>query len=486
MKLSDLLGLWCSAPIPDVHIFGIKNDSRQIKPGDLFLAYPGASADGRLHCEQAVRAGAVAVAFDPEALPESFVPMGGVIYVPVRQLAQQLAAIASRFYDDPSRALQVTGVTGTNGKTTIAYQLAAAYALLGSSSAYIGTLGQGDVHALEPVGNTTPDALCLQRLFHQYKQAGLTHVCMEVSSHALAQQRVAHIHFTQAIYTNLTHDHLDYHKTMEAYAAAKASLFAHSSLQWGIVNRDDAYALQMLNALPNTCQALTYGLHEGALVRAVNVCIRMSGSTFDVISPWGTHAVRVKTLGAFNVYNSLAVFSSLMADGYPVDDVIRVMALLDASPGRMEWVCNAPCVIVDYAHTPDALEKVLTTLTQFKEGRLWAVLGCGGDRDRTKRPMMGHIASQYADEVVFTSDNPRFEDPAVILQEMAAGVLPGVQVVQIADREAAIHYALSEAAPNDIVLIAGKGHESYQQVGSERFVFSDQAVVRHWLKNSCK
>ncbi|HBI21736.1 MAG TPA: UDP-N-acetylmuramoyl-L-alanyl-D-glutamate--2,6-diaminopimelate ligase, partial [Legionella sp.] len=249
---------------------------------------------------------------------------------------------------------------------------------------------------------------------------------------------------------------------------------------------DDAYSPQMLSALPETCQALTYGLHEGASVRAVNVCISMSGSTFDVISPWGTHAVRVKTLGAFNVYNSLAVFSSLMASGYPIDDVIRVMAMLDASPGRMEWVCDAPCVIVDYAHTPDALEKVLTTLTQLKEGRLWAVLGCGGDRDRAKRPMMGRIASQYADEVVLTSDNPRGEDPDAILLEIATGVLARVQAVQIADREAAIHYALSQASPKDIVLIAGKGHECYQQVGSDRLVFSDQAVVRKWLKNSCK
>lgn len=481
MKLSDLLRPWCNQAMPDVDIVGVQNDSRQVKPGDLFLAYPGALVDGRLYSGQAIQAGAVAVAFDPDALPDSFLKTSDIPSIAVPQLSQQIAAIASRFYDEPTRALQITGVTGTNGKTTIAYQLASAYALLGSSAAYIGTLGQGDVQALKPVGNTTPDGLCLQRLFHEYRQAGLKHVCMEVSSHALAQQRVAHIDFTQAIFTNLTHEHLDYHQTMEAYAAAKAALFAMPTLQWGIVNGDDAYSAQMLAALPSGSQALTYGLQKGVGVRAVNVNVTMSGSTFDIISPWGTQAIRVKTVGAFNVYNSLAVFTSLMADGYSVNDVTRVMAMLTASPGRMELVCEAPCVIVDYAHTPDALEKALTTLAQLKKGRLWVVFGCGGDRDRAKRPMMGKIASQYADNVVLTSDNPRGEDPERILHEIATGLLPLANVVQIVDREAAIHHALKHAAEDDIVLIAGKGHESYQQIGFERFVFSDQTVVRTWF-----
>ena len=481
MRLSDLLGEWRASFTPDLDIQGVKNDSRQVKPGDLFLAYPGAAVDGRLYCEQAILAGAVAVAFDSNALPESFLKSSTVPYIPVPQLSKQIAALASRFYGHPSQSLQVTGVTGTNGKTTIAYQLAAAYELLGSSAAYIGTLGQGDVKALKPVGNTTPDALCLQRLFHAYQNAGIKHVCMEVSSHALAQQRVEHIHFKQAIFTNLTHDHLDYHGNMEAYAAAKAALFAMPTLQYAIINQDDAYSSQMLAALPSTCQALTYGLGEGALVRAVNVRISMNGSAFDIVSPWGTHAVLIKTLGAFNVYNALAVFTSLMAEGNAVEEVVRVMAKLAASPGRMELVGETPCVIVDYAHTPDALEKVLTTLVQLKEGRLWVVFGCGGDRDKAKRPMMGAIASRYADEVVLTSDNPRHEEAHVILSEIVAGVSAQAHVVQRVDRKAAIHYALSHAARNDIVLIAGKGHENYQQIGSERFDFSDQVVVQEWL-----
>ena len=478
MKLADLLTPWCSSIIADCDITGLHNDSRQIKPGYLLFAYPGAAADGRLYCQQAILAGAVAVAYDPANLPESFVFTHQTIFVPIPELATKLAAVASSFYGHPTRALSVTGVTGTNGKTTIAYQLAQAYSALGSKAAYIGTLGQGDVKDLQPVGNTTPDAFCLQQFFYDYKQQHVKHVCMEVSSHALAQKRVANIDFTQAIFTNLSHEHLDYHKTMPAYAQAKAELFAMPTLQWAVINHDDAYCELMSSQLPATCQKLTYGLHEGADVRAVNLQITMTGSAFDITSPWGLHFVHVKTLGEFNIYNSLAVFASLMAEGYPVADVVQVMAKLESSPGRMERVAREPCVIVDYAHTPDALENVLSTLTELKQGRLWVVFGCGGDRDRTKRPMMGRIASEYADGVIITSDNPRTEDPTQIIEEVAAGILPTKQALKIIDREEAIFQAMNLADKHDIILIAGKGHEAYQQMGHEKFVFSDQDVVR--------
>jgi len=481
MKLATLLNPWYSAIIPDCDITGLHNDSRQIKPGNLFIAYPGAAADGRLYCQQAILAGAVAVAYEPDNLPDSFVFTNRAIYIPIPKLSKKLANIASRFYDNPTRRLSVTGITGTNGKTTIAYQLAQAYSALGSKAVYIGTLGQGDVKSLQSTGNTTPDALSLQQFFYEYQQDGVQHVCMEVSSHALDQQRVASIDFTQAIFTNLSHEHLDYHKTMHAYAQAKASLFAIPALQWAVINHDDTYAELMGNSLSATCQKLTYGLQEGSNVRAENTRITMTGSTFDVRSPWGQHAVCIKTLGEFNIYNSLAVFSSLMAHGYPAAEVVNVMAQLDASPGRMELVSQEPCVIVDYAHTPDALENVLKTLTQLKQGRLWVVFGCGGDRDRTKRPMMGRIASQYADGVIITSDNPRSEDPERIIEEIVAGLLPTVNALKIIDRKQAIQQALNLADKQDIVLIAGKGHEAYQQIGSERFVFSDQDVVKGLL-----
>lgn len=484
MKLNNVLRLCGAITVPDCDILGIHNDSRQIKPGYLFIAYPGAVVDGRLYCQQAIDAGAVAVAYDPDNLPESFCYSNHVVYVPVPQLAYKLAAIASCFFGDPTRALSIAGVTGTNGKTTIAYQLAQAYNELGSPAAYIGTLGQGDVHDLQPVGNTTPDALCLQQLFHQYLQQGIKHVCMEVSSHALAQQRVANIDFTLAIYTNLTHDHLDYHETMQAYAQAKALLFTMPTLTLAIINHDDAYGSLMGVNVPSSCQKLTYGLEDGADVRALNIQVTMTGSTFDVASPWGLHSVYVKALGTFNIYNSLAVFSSLLAQGYDACDVVNVMGKLNASPGRMELVGKEPCVIVDYAHTPDALDNVLSTLTQLKSGRLWVVFGCGGDRDRTKRPMMGNIASQYADVVIITSDNPRTEDPMSIIEAVAGGITGSTDVIKILDRKQAIHHALQMADKQDIILIAGKGHEAYQQIGNTRFDFSDQDVVREYVAAS--
>lgn len=482
MKLGDLLRPWVLTTIPDIEITGLQNDSRKVKPGCLFFAYPGAVADGRIFVQQAALAGAAAIVYEPDCRPISVVFPSHIPCLPVPQLGTKLASIASRFYDEPTRGLSVTGVTGTNGKTTIAYQLAQAYDLLGQRAAYVGTLGQGQVQALEPLANTTPDALCLQQFFHEYQQSGIQHVCMEVSSHALSQGRVDHIDFTQAIYTNLSHEHLDYHHTMLSYANAKAILFAMPSLKWAIINHDDAYSQLMTKALHNTCKKLTYGLQDGCDVQAVNWQISMLGSQLEVVSPWGRHDVRVNLLGKFNIYNSLAVFTSLLANGVAVSDVIQVMGKLKASPGRMEVVSQKPCVIVDYAHTPDALENVLSTLGQLKKGRLGVVFGCGGDRDKTKRPMMGKIASQHADFVIVTSDNPRSEEPARIVDEIAEGFLPSIQAVKIVDREQAIHQALNMAEDDDILLIAGKGHEAYQQIGKDRFVFSDQDVVRKLLK----
>ena len=483
MKLAKLLSPWVATSLPDLDISGLHNDSREVKPGYLFFAYPGAAADGRLFLLQASLAGAVAVVYEPENLPASVVFPNNIPCLAVPQLGKQLAAIASRFYNYPSRSLSVTGVTGTNGKTTIAYQLAQAYGLLGQKAAYVGTIGHGDVQYLQPLLNTTPGALCLQKFLHEYQQNGVRQVCMEVSSHALSQGRVDNVDFSQAIYTNLSHEHLDYHHTMEAYAAAKSELFARPSLKSAIINHDDTYSHLMAEKLSTTCQKLTYGLQDGSDVRAVNFQISMSGSELEVVSPWGRHYIQVSILGKFNVYNSLAVFAGLLANDVAAAEAIQVMAKLHASPGRMEVVAQKPCVIVDYAHTPDALENVLSTLTQLKQGRLGVVFGCGGDRDKTKRPMMGRIASQYADFVIITSDNPRSEEPSQIVEEIAQGLLPTTQVFKIVDREQAIHQALSMAKEQDIILVAGKGHEAYQQIGKARFVFSDQDVVRKLMDN---
>lgn len=478
MKFAELLRPWIEVDVPDCEILGLHNDSRQIKAGFLFIAYPGAATDGRFFIQQALSAGAIALVYEPDNWPSKCQLPSEIPCVALPGLAMKLAGLASRFYGEPTKKLAVTGVTGTNGKTTIAYQLAQAHALLGENSAYIGTIGQGDVKALEPLVNTTPDALYLQQLLHSYEQHSIKQVCMEVSSHALCQKRVDSIDFQQAIFTNLSHEHLDYHQTMEAYAAAKAILFANPSLKWAIVNQDDIYSKLMLEAVPNSCQIISYGVHEDADVRATHWDVSLTGTRIEVSSPWGQHQLVINALGFFNVYNALAVFSSLLACGYPAEKLVPLMAKLQAAPGRMEIVTQEPYAIVDYAHSPDALENVLTTLQKVKKGRILVVFGCGGDRDKTKRPKMGKIASEYADITIITSDNPRTEDPLAIIDSIESGISTKTNLYKIADREQAIAKALSLADKDDIILVAGKGHEDYQQIGKVRHVFSDQAVIR--------
>lgn len=478
MKLTQLLKSWIKQDVVDGTITGIQNDSRKVRPGDLFVAYLGAAADGRLFIDKAVALGAAAIAYDPENFPMDYALPISVPCIAVPELATNLAYIAKEFYGHPGDVVTITGITGTNGKTTIAYQLAQAHHLLGQDAAYIGTIGQGNVNELQLLDNTTPDSLHLQKLLHQYKIQGLKQVCMEVSSHALAQHRVDAIEFKQAIFTNLTLDHLDYHHTMEHYAAAKAILFARESLEWAIINQDDEYQQIMAAAVKPEVKKLTYGMHQECDVKVVHWHMDISGTEIEVRSPWGTHHLRIKALGAFNIYNSLAVFSSLLASGYAPEKVVAVMSQLKAAPGRLEIVANTPYVLVDYAHTPDALENALVTLGQLKKGRLWVVFGCGGDRDKTKRPIMGRIASQHADRIVITSDNPRTEDPQTIVDEIAHGVAFSSHVMQLVNREEAIEYALKEANEDDIILIAGKGHEAYQQIGTVKHAFSDQEVVK--------
>ncbi|CDZ78629.1 UDP-N-acetylmuramoyl-L-alanyl-D-glutamate--2, 6-diaminopimelate ligase [Legionella massiliensis] len=477
MKFAELIRPWIKGEIPDCEILGLHNDSRQIKPGFLFFAYPGAATDGRLFIAQALEAGASALIYEPENWSAASQLPSEIPSVALPGLADKLAEIAERFYREPTKKLVVSGVTGTNGKTTIAYQLAQAHALLGERSAYIGTIGQGEVSALQTLANTTPDALCLQELMYSYEQQAIKQVCMEVSSHALCQHRVDNIDFQQAIFTNLSHEHLDYHQTMEAYAAAKAKLFAKPTLKWSIVNHDDKCSA-LMRAAVQSGQIISYGIQEGADVRALRWEVSLAGTQLEIASPWGQYQMRIKALGFFNIYNALAVFSSLVAYGYPVEQVVSVMAKLQAAPGRMEIVAQEPYAIVDYAHSPDALENVLATLQKVKKGKILVVFGCGGDRDRTKRPIMGKIASQYADIAIITSDNPRTEDPLAIIDAIEAGISVKNNLYKIPDREQAIAKALSLADKDDIVLVAGKGHEDYQQIGKTRHSFSDQAVIR--------
>lgn len=478
MKLSQLLAPWFSNNRSDVDVSGVENDSRQVSKGSLFLAYPGASTDGRNYIEKAIAQGAVAIAYDPKDFTPSAraVPM-----IPVPHLTQFLGDIGCAFYKNPSRNLDVTGVTGTNGKTTIAYQLAQAHDLLGSASAYIGTIGQGAIHHLKELNNTTPDGLCLQKLLSEYLASQLNVVCMEVSSHALKQHRVNGVEFRQAIFTNLTQDHLDYHHTMEDYAQSKSMLFARPELEHAIINHDDAYQPLMASVLRPNVARLTYGLNEGSDVRATHWKMTMTGTEMDVKSPWGMHHLKIQALGQFNIYNTLAVFTSLAAHGYPIAEIVDAIAELRPAAGRMEIVARSPYVLVDYAHTPDALEKALITLNEVKkQGKLWVVFGCGGDRDRSKRAVMGRVASTIADRIIITSDNPRTEEPEAIIEDICNGLISDTSTKILVNREEAIRFALDEAAADDIVLIAGKGHESYQQIGTIKHHFSDQEVIRCW------
>ncbi|MFZ4076383.1 MAG: UDP-N-acetylmuramoyl-L-alanyl-D-glutamate--2,6-diaminopimelate ligase [Legionellaceae bacterium] len=479
MKLSDLIAPFSEPTQVECEVSGLANDSRAVEPGDLFMAYPGAQVDGRLFMLDAIQKGAVAVLYDPEdySCRSETIPL-----IPITDLASKLGLIASRFYQSPSERCSVVGVTGTNGKTTIAYQLTQAHALLGHAAAYIGTLGEGRHGALRLLNNTTPDALALQHLFHTYHCEGIEQVCMEVSSHALCQGRVEGIRFNQAIFTNLTHDHLDYHHTMDAYAQAKAKLFAHEGLEWAIINQDDEASSEMMRACGLRTKILTYGIDSESDLRAISCQMTFSGTIIDVLTPWGLFKLKLKTIGQFNVYNALAVFSSLLISGYEPLRVVEVMARLDPSPGRMDIVAHGPTVLVDYAHTPDALEKALSTLQTLKQRKLVVVFGCGGDRDASKRPVMGRIASLLADEVILTSDNPRTENPESILQEILSGVTGQAEVHTVLDRKEAIHSALEKAHPDDLILIAGKGHEAYQQIGTVKYPFSDQDIVKCFFK----
>lgn len=482
MKFNELMMPWVNSSLPELEVLSIEQDSRQVKPGFLFFALPGQETDGRLFIPQAVNNGAKFIVYDPQygSLENTF--PSGVTVLPLPELSKKLAAIALRFYDYPSKKMDITGVTGTNGKTTIAYQLAQAHRFLRNKTAYIGTLGQGEADNLKPLANTTPGALCLQQLLANYSKESIKQVCMEVSSHALCQNRVEGIEFKQAIFTNLSHEHLDYHRTMEAYAQAKAQLFATPSLSWAILNRDDKYFSVMKKAIiAPSCHCISYGTHTTAEIKASDYEVDLTGSRCFITSPWGKSKIEIKALGKFNIYNALAIFSSLLAYGYSLSKVEDVLKKLAPAPGRMEIISQEPYVIVDYAHTPDALQNAILSLKKITKGRIIVVFGCGGNRDKTKRPIMGNIVSKYADIAIITSDNPRTEHPSSIMTEIEAGIERKKIYYKIEDREEAIIKALAIANKTDLILVAGKGHEQYQQIGTTCHPFSDQAIIKALL-----
>jgi UDP-N-acetylmuramoyl-L-alanyl-D-glutamate--2,6-diaminopimelate ligase len=459
----------------------ITADSREVVPGALFLAYPGESTDGRSYIIDAINNGASAILWEAEGF--IWDKHWQIENLPVTNLKQEAGKIAANFYAEPSSQLWMIGVTGTNGKTSVTQWLGQCFDVLNRQSAVIGTLGNGVLNQLTPTSNTTPDALLLQRLLAGYVEQKIDVVAMEVSSHGLSQGRVNGVQFDVAVLTNLTRDHLDYHGTFENYASAKEKLFKWDSLKHVVLNSDDDFGLRIKqNCSTASVNILTYGIDSGE-VRASDIRFENAAMQFKVTTPYGAADVEVDLVGRFNVYNVLAVLSTLLISDVCLQDAIHAIKQLKVLHGRMQQFGggNMPLVVVDYAHTPDSLQNVLMTLRVQAKQQLICVFGCGGNRDAGKREMMGKVASTFADKVVVTSDNPRHESPDTIIQAIVKGV-EGTCVIE-ADRAKAIAMAIGNAHKDDIVLIAGKGHEAYQEVAGVQYHFSDVEQVEQALKH---
>lgn len=477
-----------------VNIVRLVTDSRQVQAGDTFVAYPGAQADGRQHIAQAIGRGANAVIWEAHGFQWS--AKWGVPNLAVRDLRHHAGEIADHVYGHPSQQLWMVGVTGTNGKTSCSHWLARSFDGLGRRAALLGTLGNGFPDKLTPTVNTTPDAIRVHGLLAEYVQRGAQSVAMEVSSHALAQGRVNAVRYDVALLTNLSRDHLDYHGDMESYAAAKRKLFEWDELGHAVLNLDDAYGAGLAEELRDgPCEVVGYGMNEESLRLAERLGIRMvyadelvmdsRGFTAQIRSSWGQARLQSELLGRFNVANLLGSLAVLLVSGCELHAAARQLGAQQAVAGRMQALgeTGKPTVVVDYAHTPDALEKVLLALREVTVqggGRLICVFGCGGDRDRGKRPMMGTVASKLSDVCIVTSDNPRSESPGAIIEAIVAGMPGEYQVIE--DRAQAIAYGIALATERDTILLAGKGHEEYQEIAGVRYPFSDREMAQQALQ----
>ena len=469
------------AEAPAIAISGIASDTRDVGEGYLFLACRGERSHGLDYVQQAVEAGAAAIAYDAStarAIPACDAPL-----IPVDGLRGRLGDIANRYYGHPSQALKVLGVTGTNGKTTVAWLLAQCLQRLGKTCGYAGTLGYGVDELSGEGGMTTPDVVELHRRLAVFRDAGAGYAAVEVSSHALAQDRIDGVVIDTAVFTNLTRDHLDYHGDMHAYGEAKASLFLAAEPSRRIVNVDSEFGRELAERCgPDVIRVSLDAdrIDAGSphvLVRSAVPAAR--GFDLSIESSWGACTISLPLHGDFNIANAALVLAFLLSEGAGTEAAGAALAAVEAPPGRLQRVDvdAGPDVFVDYAHTPDAVESALRALQPHCEGALWCVFGCGGERDAGKRPLMGRAVEQHADHVVVTNDNPRGEDPACIIGDIVAGLeRPGAATV-IEDRGAAIAWAIGRAAANDVVLVAGKGHENYQLIGDERRDFSDYGVA---------
>lgn len=498
MSLKQLLANWLVVPeTANVTISGLSLNSQTTQPGDLFFAYPGTNMDGRRFIQDAIEKGAVAILAEASlGISESteFESADGckIPVLTLPKLVLYCSAIASEFYGNPSHCMKVVGITGTNGKTSCAHYLAAAFTQLGIKAAVMGTIGVGVYgESIVDTGLTTADPITVQKTLAELYFQGVKIVAMEVSSHALHQGRVSGVQFNRAVFTNLSQDHLDYHETMEQYWYAKRILFESFDLENAIINAKDQHGRELLLDLFGTQYVCGYcaepvpvEVEKIPLVTAHNVQFTRAGISARVHTPWGLGELISPQLGRYNLSNLLAVISTMGTMGVHLDDILNCVKSLPVVPGRMQTVFekNSPLTVIDYAHTPDALENVLAVLRENATGKLWCVFGCGGVRDIGKREIMGEIAERIADVVIVTDDNPRQEDPASIVSNILQGMQTPIQAMVIHDRAEAISYALTHAASEDTVLIAGKGHETYQLVGTERHHFSDLEQVTAFFK----
>ena len=489
--LLELLSGLATVPDPahqavNVVVTGIQLDSRMLRKGDLFLACFGRNHDAREFIGEAIKTGVTAVLAETGGQWQGTQIIDGIAVIAVDNLSAKLSEIAARFYGHPSRRLSVIGITGTNGKTSCSQFIAQALANSGFSCGTIGTLGYGVYGKLQETQLTTPDPVFTQMALAEMVQGGIDPVVMEVSSVGLHQKRVKAVKFDTAIFTNLTRDHLDYHESMEAYGNNKKKLFTSESLSRAIINLDDPYALSVINAIAPSVEMCTYSIkNSAATVYAESLTLTRQGFEARVVTPIGAGVIKGKLFGYFNVSNLLAVISVFVSylpkkKELDIEQLCELVSGLSPVDGRMQIVGDTSEItaLVDYAHTPDGLRSTLKGLRDHFSGNIWCVFGCGGNRDKGKRPIMGEIAEAFADKVIIADDNPRNEEGDKIVEHIQSGMKSPEQTVVLRDREKAIAYAIGNAEPGDVVLVAGKGHETYQDVGGSRLIFSDANQVR--------
>lgn len=489
MKLSTLLHSFYEVPESfDRDITGLTLDSRLVKSGDVFFACQGTHLDGRQFIADVIAKGVTAIVAEADSNDAVPFLQQGVPVFPIKNLNHCLSRIAATFYGNPAEKLRIVGVTGTNGKTSCSHFLASALHQVGVVCGIIGTIGNGLFGQIKPSSLTTPDALSLQALFAGLSQQGATAIGMEVSSHSLDQGRVDSVPFEVAIFTNLTRDHLDYHGDMASYGAAKRRLFENAFLQHAVINIDDPFGKELIESLQHSKKVYAYSVKADTqtnvpLIYADHVRMEGVGLCAHVHTPWGEGELRTQLIGHFNLSNMLAVLTTLCLLDVPFSDALASLSAVRPVTGRMQAFGGQerPLVVVDYAHTPDALEKVLMALKQHCQGVLYCVFGCGGDRDKGKRPMMAKIAEQYADHVVVTDDNPRNESAEAIMADIMQGFEHPDKIIVQHDRSKAIQEIIQCAKPGDCILVAGKGAEAYQQIGDTKIPFSDIEKVQESL-----